>query len=82
MSELTVIGRQINHAIKAVWNSGLSVKDLEKFEEYINHQETLTPILNPNLIIKYGFSMFDQAKKRIELLKPILELEEQGNEPK
>lgn len=76
MSELTVIGRQINHAIKAVWNSGLSVKDLEKFEEYINHQETLTPILNPNFIQKNGFKIFDEAKERIRLLKPILELEE------
>lgn len=76
MNELTVIGRQINHAIKAVWNSGLSVKDLEKFEEYINHQETLTPILNPNFIQKNGFKIFDEAKERIRLLKPILELEE------
>jgi len=76
MSELTVIGRQINHAISAVWNSGLSVKDLEKFEEYITHQETITPILNPTFIVKHGFKMFDEAKERIRLLKPILKLEE------
>lgn len=78
MSELTVIGRQINHAIKSVWNCGLSVKDLEKFEEYILHQETITPILNPNFIQEHGFKMFDQAKERIRLLKPILALEEKG----
>ena len=77
MSELTVIGRQINHAIKAVWNSGLSIKDLEKFEEYIRQQETAAPLLNPGLIAKHGFKMFDEAKTRIRLLKPILELEDQ-----
>ena len=75
MSELTVIGRQINHAIKAVWNSGLSVNDLEKFEEHIRQQETLTPILDPNLIQEHGFKMFEEAKERIRLLKPILKLE-------
>jgi len=78
MSELTVIGRQINHAISAVWNSGLSVKDLEKFEEYITHQETITPILNPTFIVEHGFKMFDEAKERIRLLKSILKLEEKG----
>ena len=78
MSELTVIGRQINHAISAVWNSGLSVKDLEKFEEYITHQETIAPMLDPTLIQKLGFKMFEEAKVRIRLLKPILKLEEKG----
>lgn len=77
MSELTVIGIKINNAIKAVKDSGLTVEELEIFENYITHQETVAPILDPTLIIKLGFSMFDQAKKRIELLKPILELEDQ-----
>lgn len=76
MSKLLAIGIKINAAIEAVRKSGLSVKDLEKFEEYINHQETLTPILNPNFIQKNGFKIFDEAKERIRLLKPILELEE------
>ncbi|MBA7698380.1 hypothetical protein ES703_107057 [subsurface metagenome] len=77
MSELTVIGIKINAAIEGVRRSGLTVEELRIFEDYILHQETCAPILNPSLIQKYGFSMFDQAKKRIELLKPILELEEQ-----
>ncbi len=77
MSELTVIGVKINVAIKAVKESGLTVKELEIFGDYILHQETLTPILNPNFIVNHGFKMFDQAKKRIELLRPILELEEE-----
>lgn len=76
MSELTAIGIKINAAIEAVRSSGLTVEELGIFEDYIRHQETCAPIVNPNLIIKYGFRMFDQAKKRIELLKPILELEE------
>ena len=76
MSELTMIGRQINLAIKAVWNSGLSIKDLEKFEEHILQQETAAPLLNPGFIAKHGFHVFDEAKERIRLLKPILELEE------
>ena len=77
MKELLKTGRRINAAMQAVWNSGLSVKDLEKFEEYILHQETLTPILNPNFIQEHGFKMFDEAKTRIRLLKPILKLEDQ-----
>ena len=77
MKELLKTGRRINAAMQAVWNSGLSVKDLEKFEEYILHQETLTPILNPNFIQEHGFKMFDEAKTRIRLLKPILKLEKQ-----
>lgn len=76
MSELTVIGIKINNAIKAVKDSGLTVEELEIFEDYIRHQETCAPILDPTLIIKLGFAIFDQAKKRIELLKPILKLEE------
>ena len=77
MSELTAIGIKINVAIKAVRDSGLTVEELGIFEDYIRHQETLTPLLNPNFIVEHGFKMFDQAKKRIELLKPILELKEE-----
>lgn len=76
MSELTAIGIKINAAIEGVRSSGLTVEELGIFEDYITHHETLTPILNPNFILEHGFKMFDQAKKRIELLKPILELED------
>ena len=80
MSELIEIGKKINNAIEAVWESGLTVEELEKFEAYINHQETITPILNPNFIQKHGFELFNEAKKRIELLKPIIKLKEEKDE--
>ena len=51
MSELTVIGIKINAAIEGVRRSGLTVEELRIFEDYILHQETITPILNPNFIV-------------------------------
>jgi len=76
MSELTEIGIKINRAIQAVWKSELSIKELETFEAFINHQETIMPLLNPNFVQKYGFKMFDEAKERIKLLKPIIKLKD------
>lgn len=76
MSELQIIGIKINEVIEAVWKSGLTVKELSEFEDYINHQETVAPIINPNFIQKHGFKMFNEAKERIELLRPIIKLKE------
>ena len=76
MTDLMDIGIRINKSIADVWNSGLSIKELEEFEDYINRQETIAPILNPNFVQKHGFKMFDKAKERIELLKPIIKLKE------
>lgn len=78
MSELMKIGIKINKAIEAVWGVELTLKELEIFENYINHQETITPLLNPNFILEHGFSAFDEGKKRIELLRPIIKLKEAG----
>ena len=75
MSELIEIGLRINRAIQAAWKSGLSIEDLEEFEEYINHQETIMPLLNPSSFQKHG-KLFDKAKERVELLKPIIKLKE------
>lgn len=82
MSDLTDIGIRINKAIGAVWNSELSIKELEEFEAYINHQETIMPLLNPNFIQKHGFTMFNEAKERIKLLKPIIRLKDSQEEKK
>ena len=76
MTDLMDIGIRINKALADIWNSELSIKDLEEFEDYINHQETVAPILNPNFVQKHGFKMFDKAKERIELLKAIIKLKE------
>ena len=76
MTELTGIGEKVNNAIEAVWKSGLTAKELEIFEAYINHQETIVPLLNPNFIQKHGFKLFNRAKERIKLLKPIIKLKE------
>jgi predicted RNA-binding protein with EMAP domain len=75
MSELIEIGLRINRAIQAVWKSGLSIEDLEEFEDYINHQETIMPLLNPSSFQKHG-KLFNDAKERIELLKPILQMKQ------
>lgn len=74
MSKLLEIGKKINTAIEGVWGSGLTLKELEEFEAYIQHQETVTPLLNPNFIQKHGFTMFEEAKRRIELLRPIIKI--------
>lgn len=76
MSELTEIGIKINRAIQAVWKSELTVEELEEFEAFINHQETIMPLLNPNFVQKHGFKMFNEAKERIKLLKPIIKLKD------
>ena len=76
MSELNKIGKKINDAIEAVWKTGLTLKELAELEAYIQHQETITPLLNPNFIQKHGFKLFNEAKKRIELLRPIIKLKE------
>ena len=76
MSQMVEIGTKMNRAIQAVWKSGLSIEELEIFEAYINHQETIMPLLNPNFIQKHGFKLFDEAKERIKLLKPIIRLKE------
>jgi len=71
---LVRIGKKINKAIEAVYNSGLSIEELLEFEDYISHQETTAPLLNPGLISKHGFGMFDAARSRVKLLKEILQL--------
>ena len=76
MSQLLEIGFKINKAIEAVWKSGLTIEEIERLETYINQQEVLTPLLNPNFVVKLGFKIFDQAKERIKLLKPIIQLKE------
>ena len=75
--ELIKIGKKINDSIEAVWKSGLTIEELDIFEEHILHQETILPLLNPNFIQRHGFKLFDEAKKRIELLKPIIRLKEE-----
>lgn len=74
MSKLIETGIKINRAIQAVWETELSIKELEEFEAYINHQETIMPLLNPNFIQKHGFQLFNEATERIKLLKPIIRL--------
>lgn len=82
MSDLMDIGIRINKAIGAVWNSGLSIKELEEFEAYISRQETVAPLLNPSFVQKHGFGMFDKAKERIKLLRLIIRLKEKEEEGK
>ena len=75
--ELIKIGKKINDSIKAVWKSGLTIEEIDIFEEHIIHQETILPLLNPSFIQGNGFKLFDEAKKRIELLRPIIRLKEE-----
>ena len=75
MIELLAIGLKINKAIEVAWNFGLTIKELEKFEEYINRQETVMPLTDPSSFQKHG-KLFNKAKERIELLKSIIKLKE------
>ena len=76
MKELVKIGEKINDSIEAVWKIGLTAEEVGSFENYITHQETIVPLLNPNFIQQHGFKLLDQAKERIRLLKPIIELQQ------
>ena len=76
LKELGKIGDKVNKAMEVVWAVGLTIKELDALEEYIRHQETLAPLLNPGFVQKNGFKLIDEAKKRIELLKPIVGLKE------
>jgi len=75
IKKLTKIGQKIDEAIKAVQKIGLRKKELEEFENYINHQETILPIVDPTSYIKNSKNL-DKAKIRIRLLKPIIQLKE------
>jgi len=75
IKELTKIGEKIDRAIKAVKEVELKKEELEKFENYIIEQETISPLVNP---MKYRklFTMLDKAKVRINLLRPIIQLKD------
>ena len=77
MKELTAIGEKVNDSINAVWELGLSIEELGKLEDYISHQETMLPLVDPSFIQQGGFKLLNQAKKRIELLKPIVLLKKE-----
>lgn len=74
--ELIEIGRKINNSIQAVWTLSPTIKEMEALETYMQQQETILPLLDPTFIAQHGFKIFDQAKERMELLKPILQLKE------
>jgi len=76
MLGLLEIGIKINNAIEAVWCSKLTIEELKRFEDYVRLQDTLTPLLDPTLYQKHSKD-FDKAKKRIELLKPIIQLKKE-----
>jgi len=76
MNELIGIGEKVNNAIEAVWKAGLNVKEIEKLEGYITHQETILPLTDPTLVQKGAFKLLDQARERMKLLKPIIQLKE------
>ena len=80
--DLTKIGVKVNDAIRAVWKLGLTVGDIEKLEEYLKHQETIIPLVDPTFIVNHGFKYFQQAEERIKLLKPIIELQQKEKEGK
>lgn len=74
--ELIEIGRKINNSIQAVWTLGPTIEEMETLKTYMQQQETILPLLDPTFIAQHGFKLFDQARDRIKLLKPILELKE------
>lgn len=76
MKDLVKIGVKINDSIEAVWKIGLTTEEIESLEDYMRQQETILPLINPNFIQQAGFKLFDQAKERIKLLKPIIELKQ------
>ena len=56
--------------------------EMDTLEPYIQQQEVLLPLLDPTFIAQHGFSSLDQAKRRIELLRPIIKLEQKEKEEK
>ena len=78
--ELIGIGAQINDAIRAVWKLAPTEAEMEALETYMQQQETILPLLDPTFIAQHGFKLFDQAKERINLLRPIIELQQKEKE--
>lgn len=78
--KLTKIGLKVNNAIEAVWKTRLTIKEIEELEAYMAHQETILPLVDPTFIVQHGFKLFNQAKERIKLLKPIIELQQKEKE--
>jgi len=80
--ELIGIGIKINDSIRAVWKLAPTEAEMETLETYMQQQETILPLLDPTFIARHGFKPFDQAKRRIKLLKLILELRKLEKEEK
>lgn len=78
--ELIGIRCKINLAIQSVWKLGPTEAEMDALETYMRQQETILPLLDPTLIIQHGFKIFDQARERMKLLRPIIELEEKEKE--
>ncbi len=78
--ELIGIGCKINRAIQFVWKLAPTITEMEALELYMQQQQTILPLLDPTFIAQHGFKLFDQAKERMELLKPIIELEKKEKE--
>lgn len=72
--ELIGTGCKINLAIQSVWKLGPTIDEMEALETYMQQQETILPLLDPTFIAQHGFKMFNQAKERMELLRPIIKL--------
>ena len=80
--ELIETGCKINLAIQAVWKLAPTMAEMEVLETYIREQETILPLLDPTFIVQHGFSSLTQARRRVGLLKPIIELEQKEKKEK
>lgn len=80
MSELDIIGIQIGaciqQIIEMVQQSGLTQEDLNKFEQYVNRQESIGAIFDPTAYREMlQTNGFEESKKRTALIRSALALQ-------
>lgn len=73
--KLTDIGRRINKCFMYL-KANISLEELSEFEQYIEKEEVLMPLLLTTAYINGGSKALELVKQRVALLKNLLEKEE------
>jgi hypothetical protein len=78
IEELSDIGTSINTIItesrRVILHTGLRKEDLDAFEEYLEHQDTVMPLLNPTEYMHGGAKAIPIAQSRVEAIRKMMEV--------
>lgn len=78
IEELTEIGTAIDNIIteskRILLHTGLKTEDLDAFEEYLDHQDVVMPLLNPTAYMHGGAKAIPIAQSRLEAVRKLMEV--------